>query len=29
MVSGHWVVRDGKVTGQHPGRVLRSPAYRN
>jgi len=27
MVSGEWIVRDGKVTGQHPGRVLRSPAY--
>jgi N-acyl-D-amino-acid deacylase len=28
MVSGEWVVRDGKVTGHRPGRVLRSPAYR-
>jgi N-acyl-D-amino-acid deacylase len=28
MVSGAWVVRDGKVTGTHPGRVLRSPAYK-
>jgi N-acyl-D-aspartate/D-glutamate deacylase len=28
MVAGEWVVRDGKVTGQHPGRVLRSPAFR-
>jgi len=28
MVSGEWIVRDGKVTGHHPGRVLRSPAYR-
>jgi N-acyl-D-amino-acid deacylase len=23
MVSGEWVVRDGKVTGAHPGRVIR------
>jgi len=23
MVSGEWVVRDGKVTGTHPGRVIR------
>ena len=28
MVSGDWVVRDGKVTGTHPGRVLRSPAFK-
>ena len=28
MVAGEWVVRDGQVTGRHPGRVLRSPAYR-
>jgi N-acyl-D-amino-acid deacylase len=28
MVAGDWVVRDGKVTGRHPGQVLRSPAYR-
>jgi len=28
MVSGKWVVRGGKVTGHHPGRVLHSPAYR-
>jgi N-acyl-D-amino-acid deacylase len=28
MVSGDWVVRDGKVTGAHPGRVLRSPAFK-
>ena len=28
MVSGEWVVRDGKVTGHRPGHVLRSPAYR-
>jgi N-acyl-D-amino-acid deacylase len=27
MVAGQWVVRDGKVTGHRPGRVLRSPAY--
>jgi len=27
MVAGEWIVRDGKVTGHHPGRVLRSPAY--
>jgi len=27
-MSGEWVVRDGKVTGHRPGRVLRSPAYR-
>jgi len=26
MVSGVWVIEDGKVTGKHPGRVLRSPA---
>jgi N-acyl-D-amino-acid deacylase len=29
MVAGQWIVRDGKVTGLHPGRVLRSPAYRH
>ena len=28
MVAGDWVVRDGKVTGAHPGRVLRSPAFK-
>jgi N-acyl-D-aspartate/D-glutamate deacylase len=28
MVSGAWVVRDGKVTGRRPGRVLKSAAYR-
>jgi N-acyl-D-amino-acid deacylase len=28
MVSGEWIVDDGKVTGRHPGRVLRSPAFR-
>ena len=28
MVSGEWVVDGGKVTGKHPGRVLRSAAYR-
>jgi N-acyl-D-aspartate/D-glutamate deacylase len=28
MVSGEWVVRDGKVTGHHPGRLLRNPGYR-
>ena len=28
MVSGTWVVRDGAATHAHPGRVLRSPAYR-
>jgi N-acyl-D-aspartate/D-glutamate deacylase len=28
MVSGEWVIRDSKVTGQRPGQVLRSPAYR-
>ena len=27
MVAGEWIVRDGKVTGHHPGRVLRSPAH--
>jgi N-acyl-D-amino-acid deacylase len=25
MVSGEWVVDDGKVTGNHPGRVLKHP----
>jgi N-acyl-D-amino-acid deacylase len=28
MVSGEWIVRDGQVTGQRPGRVLRSPAFK-
>ena len=28
MVSGAWVVQDGKVTGRRPGRVLKSAAYR-
>lgn len=28
MVSGEWVIEDGKVTGHHPGRVLRSAALR-
>jgi hypothetical protein len=28
MVSGEWVIDDGKVTGKHPGRVLRSAAFR-
>jgi N-acyl-D-amino-acid deacylase len=28
MVSGEWVIDDGKVTGRHPGRVLRSAAFR-
>lgn len=28
MVSGEWVVDDAKVTGKHPGKVLRSPAFR-
>ncbi len=28
MVSGEWVIADGKVTGKHPGVVLRSTAYR-
>ena len=28
MVSGEWVIDDGKVTGKHPGQVLRSPAFR-
>ncbi len=27
MVSGEWVIDDGKVTGRHPGQVLRSAAY--
>jgi N-acyl-D-amino-acid deacylase len=26
LVSGEWVVDDGKVTAKHPGRVLKSPA---
>ena len=29
MVAGQWVVREGKVTGLRPGRVLRGPAYRH
>ncbi len=29
MVAGQWVVRDGKITGARPGRVLRSAAYRH
>jgi N-acyl-D-amino-acid deacylase len=28
MVSGEWVIDNGKVTGKHPGRVLRSAAFR-
>jgi N-acyl-D-amino-acid deacylase len=28
MVSGEWVVQDGKVTGKRPGQVLRSAVYR-
>jgi hypothetical protein len=28
MVAGEWVVEAGKVTGQHPGRVLKSMAFR-
>jgi N-acyl-D-amino-acid deacylase len=28
MVSGEWVIDGGKVTGKHPGRVLRSAAFR-
>jgi N-acyl-D-aspartate/D-glutamate deacylase len=28
MVSGTWVVLNGQVTGRHPGRVLKSAAYR-
>ena len=28
MVAGQWVVDDGKVTGKHPGRVLKSAAFR-
>jgi N-acyl-D-amino-acid deacylase len=27
MVSGEWVIDDSKVTGKHPGRVLRSNAF--
>ena len=27
MVAGKWIVSDGKVTGHHPGRVLRSPTH--
>ena len=27
MVAGEWIVSDGKVTGHHPGRVLRSPTH--
>jgi hypothetical protein len=28
MVSGEWVVDGGKVTGKHPGQVLKSGAVR-
>jgi N-acyl-D-amino-acid deacylase len=28
MVRGEWVIDDGKVTGRHPGQVLKSAAYR-
>jgi N-acyl-D-amino-acid deacylase len=28
MVSGEWVIDNGLSTGNHPGQVLRSPAYR-
>jgi N-acyl-D-amino-acid deacylase len=28
MVSGEWVIDGGKVTGKHPGRVLRSASFR-
>ena len=28
MVSGEWVIDNGQSTGNHPGRVLRSPAFR-
>ena len=28
MVSGEWVIGDGKVTGNHPGHALRSTAVR-
>jgi N-acyl-D-amino-acid deacylase len=28
MVSGEWIIDGSEVTGKHPGRVLRSPAYR-
>jgi N-acyl-D-amino-acid deacylase len=28
MVSGEWVIQDGKVTGHHPGQVLKSAAFR-
>ena len=28
MVSGEWVIDNGLPTGNHPGRVLRSPAFR-
>jgi N-acyl-D-amino-acid deacylase len=28
MVAGEWVVEEGKATGKHPGRVLKSTAFR-
>jgi hypothetical protein len=28
MVAGSWVIDNGLPTGNHPGRVLRSPAFR-
>ena len=28
MVSGEWVIDDAKVTGRHPGQVLRRSAFR-
>jgi N-acyl-D-aspartate/D-glutamate deacylase len=28
MVSGEWVIDDGKVAGHQPGRILRSAAFR-
>ncbi len=27
MVSGEWVIREGVVTGRHPGQALRGPGY--
>jgi hypothetical protein len=27
MVSGEWVIHGGKVTGHHPGQVLRGTAF--
>jgi hypothetical protein len=27
-VAGEWVIDEGKVTGKHPGRVLKSTAFR-